>query len=86
MNTPKKIILVVLVNALMITMGIYFYNYMVDEYKIFVEKNKLRVTVLSLEEANAVVYGGGADSVISGLVSGFREDLNAVRSDIFNES
>lgn len=86
MDTPKKIILVVLVNALMITMGIYYNNYMVREYKKFVERNKLRVTILSLEEAGAVVYGGDARSVIDGLVTSYKEDLNAIKSDIFNQS
>ena len=86
MNTPQKIILVILVNALMITMGIYYNNYMVREYKKFVERNKLRVTILSLEEASAVVYGDGSRSVVDGLVTSYREDLNAIKSDIFNES
>lgn len=76
----------VLINSLLITMSIYYYNYMSDEYRIFVSKNKLRVTTLTLEEANAVIYGDGADSVISGQLSTFRENINNVRASFLDGS
>ena len=80
MNNTKKIILIVLINMLMITMGVWYYKYMVDEYKKFIEKTKLRITTLGLEEASAVIYGDGVSSILEGSVTGFREDINAVRA------
>jgi hypothetical protein len=86
MNNIKKIIIIVLVNLLLAVMGYYFYNYMVDEYKIFVSRNKLRLTVVSLEEANAIVHGGGVDEVMNSLVTTFREDLSNARASFLDQS
>ncbi len=73
MNNTKKIILIVLINVLMITMGIYYNNYMVDEYKIFIERNKLQITTLGLEEANVVIHGAGAKAVTAGNISTLKQ-------------
>lgn len=86
MNNTKKIILIVLINALMITMGIYYHNYMIDAYKIFIERNKLRVTTLGLEEANVVIYGEGTRAVQTGLVSKLQEELGNARASFLDQS
>lgn len=86
MNNIKKIILLVLINALMITMGIYYHNYMVDEYKIFIERNKLQVTTLGLEEASVVIYGDGVSAVQRGTISGLQERIGDARQSFFSGS
>lgn len=86
MNNIKKIILLVLINSLMITMGIYYNNYMVDEYKIFIERNKLQVTTLGLEEASVVIHGDGVSAVQKGLISGLQERISEARQDFVSSS
>jgi len=80
MNNTKKFILIVLINVLMISMGIYYHNYMVDEYKIFIERNKLRVTTLGLEEANVVIYGAGAKAVQEGIVNKLKVGIDNAKA------
>ena len=86
MNNTKKIILIILINALMITMGIFYHNYMVDEYKIFIERNKLRVTTLGLEEASVVMHGAGAEAIESGIVTKLQRNFAAARASLSSQS
>lgn len=79
MNNIKKIILILLINGLLITMGIYYYKYMVIEYKKFIEKNKVFINVLGLEEANVVKFGDGAEAVNNSIVVGLRNTLDQAR-------
>jgi hypothetical protein len=82
MDNNKKIILIIIINILLITMGIYYYKYMSSEYKIFINKNKLRITTLGVEEAAAVLNDGSAGTIYQEIVTSLSDDISSLKNSL----
>ena len=76
MNLPKKLILLVVINLLLFTMAYYYYNYMVDEYKIYIDyiKSNIVIDTLGFEEALAVKFG--SNKSFNSIFTGFQNRIN----------
>ena len=86
MNLTKKLILLLLINILLFTMAYYYYSYMVDAYKLYIEsvKSSIQIRILGLDEALAVTFGDG-NTTFNSIVTSYektKSDLSDVQSKI----